>query len=91
MKLYLKLRMKLKCVHQILDFDQLVTPSSLVMYVKFKTTCHKQTRTDFEKDFYKLTANVVNCKTMENVQNQVLAACEKCAKHLITKPTLQKF
>ena len=68
LKLYIRLGMKLKRVHHVLQFDQ---SHCMKPYIDFNTDKRRQATTDFERDFYKLLNNSVFGKTMENLRNRV--------------------
>jgi hypothetical protein len=56
LQLYLRLGMKLKKIHRILEFQQ---EAFMKPYVEFNTNMRKQAKTTFEKNFYKLMNNSV--------------------------------
>ena len=72
LKLYLRLRLKLKKIHRVLEFNQ---SQWLNQYVEFNTKKNrKKNRKNGHKDgkvLYKLMNNAVYGKTMENVGNRI--------------------
>ena len=65
----------------------------LKKYIDFNTKRRTETKTDFEKDFYKLMNNAVFGKTMENVRNRQnirLATSWKQASKLINRPSFER-
>lgn len=97
LKLYLSLGLKLKKIHQVLEFEQ---KAFLKPWIEINTMNRTKAKTDFEKDLFKLLNNSVFGKCMENVRDRVdvrllgsaqdvnLSLQERYQK-LINKPTFQ--
>ena len=74
LRLYLRLRLKLKKVHGVLEFNQ---SQWLKLYVKFNTQKRiyaKKKKKNSGKDgkaLYKLMNNAVYGKTMDNLRNSI--------------------
>ena len=76
LKLFLSLGLRLKRVHQVLQFHE---KPWLKEYIDFNTEMRKNAKNSFEKDYFKLMNNSVFGKTMENIR-------KRCNVYLETDP-----
>ena len=94
LQLYTSLGLKVKQVHQVLEFNQ---KPWMVPYIKMNTELRKAAKSDFEKDFFKLMNNSVFGKTMENLRKRINVQLVKGnneinkLRKLIAKPSFNAF
>ncbi|XP_039278288.1 uncharacterized protein LOC120350099 [Nilaparvata lugens] len=68
LKYYLEKGMILENINRVIEFKQ---SNFMEKYINFNTNMRAKSKSDFEKDFYKLMCNSVFGKTMENVRNRL--------------------
>ena len=91
LKLYVRLGMKVTKIHRAISFTQ---SPWLKTYIDFNTEKRKQSRNDFEKNFFKLLNNSVFGKTIENMrkrQKVELTTNRRQFRNLVAKPNFQSF
>ena len=91
LKLYVRLGMKVISIHRAISFTQ---SAWLKTYIDFNTEKRKESKNDFEKNFFKLLNNSVFGKTIENMRKRQkvdLITNRRQFRNLVTKPNFQSF
>jgi hypothetical protein len=89
LKYYIKLGLKVTKVHRIISFEE---TNWLKSYIDFNTQQRTKSKSDFEKDLWKLMNNAFFGKTMENIRNRSeikLLSNEDEIKKYINKPNFK--
>ena len=83
--------MKLGKIHRVISFDQ---EPWMKPYIDFNNAKRAESKTDFEKNFFKLLNNSIYGKTCENVRKRKdikLCTSTKKAQRLFNKPKFHNF
>ena len=91
LKLYVRLGMKMTRIHRAISFTQ---SPWLKTYIDFNTKKRKESKNDFEKNFFKLLNNSVFGKTIENMrkrQKVELVTNRLQLRNLVAKPNFRSF
>ena len=93
LQFYLSQGMWLTKVHRVIEFDQ---EPWMERYISMNTEFHKQEKSDFETDFYKVMNNLVFGKTMENLRNRTDVKIVRDwetdkIRNLVSSPSFDRF
>ena len=90
LKFYLQMGLEVESINRCIRFKQ---KRWLKPYIDFNTEKRKASKSDFEKDFFKLMNNAPYGKTMEDVKNHIdfeLVTSDKRMQKVVANPTYKR-